>query len=119
MSGVAELDTLRGRPRDTVNIDGSQPVTKFLSERRNEMDTPMNGKTATEVEISVWDRAHRTLDAIADDMRQRLNEIDHTQARLAGEADALRGVLNRIAPPPPQSINQANYAAQSAAPRTW
>lgn len=79
------------------------------------MDTPMNQKA--EVDVPVWDRAHKTLDTIADDMRQRLNDIEHTQARLAGEADALRGVLSRIQPPPPQPIN-VGYA-QSASPRTW
>lgn len=84
------------------------------------MDSPLNQKAATEVDVPVWDLAHKTLDTIADDMRRRLNDIEHTQARLAGEGDALRSVLNRISPPPPQPNAGVGYLSNpTSVPPRW
>lgn len=68
------------------------------------------------VEVPVWEHAHRTLDQIADDMRSRLTQIEHEQARLGMEFDALRSVLNRIAPTGPQPVG--GYAVQTSASAT-
>lgn len=64
------------------------------------MDTGLQNQKA--IEISPWERAHKTLDTIGDEMRARLGDIEHAQSRLAGGADAIRGVLNRIQASPPQ-----------------
>lgn len=56
------------------------------------------------IEVPVWDQAHDTLDKMSEDMRSRANEIEHHQARLAGELDAIRTVLSRISPAPPRPI---------------
>ncbi len=69
------------------------------------MDNALNQNSATEV--PPWERGHKLLDTLRDEMHQRLSEIDAKMNRLVGEREALLGVLNRIGPaaqtvmPPP------------------
>lgn len=84
---------------------------------------PYEDQTAKQVtEVPPWERAHRTLDQLTDEMRSRAAEIKDQMARLAGERDAIISVLGRIAPPqsPHPTSAPPNYGvAANATPASY